>query len=507
MARWKGSSLRPLGIVVVLALSLVGIVLTAVPGSATFAKKYDLVMSSTPSPISVGTSATITATFTNKSLYTIGKVTLAVPSSKYTVTSASTGLSTITGGGSGVSVTGLNLLLNKPYVITMTVAVACDAATGSWGSTARTSIGTSFTLNNPGNSQKTSVTGTCAAPPGPITIDVTDPVTSSPPTEVRFIAGVSPITLYASTPTGTPAPTVTWQYSADAGFASPTNLTTGSSLAFTPAQASDEGYYRAKADNGVGSATFSNVTRLVPSTVALEFSVPPTDAVQTQTITGTPGDETGSAVQVQLKVDGNISTALDGQGVTIAGAGSLTGNTAVLSGGAASFPTLSIATAGDYTLTASVDGGGPSTDGVAVKIGDGILDCGTTTDPVNGVTVERLANVDDPCVKIVYTLERDGNVLAFLKDLTTQTDAQFIVTVDSWDEEAPTVPLDWTQVDTPGPDHDIKWCQTTLPASPAAMLPTGEVTCLMDQSIAVQTSGNIKVSETYYLFGDILYKR
>jgi hypothetical protein len=146
---------------------------------------------------------------------------------------------------------------------------------------------------------------------------------------------------------------------------------------------------------------------------------------------------------------------------------------------------------------------------VAVTIGDGILACNQTTDPVNGVTVERLDNVDtsDPCIKIVYTLQRDGNVLAFLKDLATETDAQFIVTVDSWDEEAPSVPLNWTRVDTPGPDHDIQWCQTTLPASPAQMLPGNEVTCLMDQSAVVQQSGNVKVSETYYLFGDILYKR
>jgi len=29
----------------------------------------------------------------------------------------------------------------------------------------------------------------------------------------------------------------------------------------------------------------------------------------------------------------------------------------------------------------------------------------------------------------------------------------------------------------------------------------------VDQSAAVQANGKVKVSETYYLFGDILYKR
>ena len=91
-------------------------------------------------------------------------------------------------------------------------------------------------------------------------------------------------------------------------------------------------------------------------------------------------------------------------------------------------------------------------------------------------------------------------MLAFLKDLQTETDAQFIVTVDSWDDEEPTAPLTWTQVDTPSPDHDIQWCNG-LPAAGPSILPGSEVTCLLDHQATVQANGKLKVFETYYLFG------
>ena len=73
----------------VVAMALIAVVLIATPGSATFAKKYDLMMTSTPSPVPVGTCAQIKATFTNKSLYSIGSVSLTVPpspSGKYMIT-------------------------------------------------------------------------------------------------------------------------------------------------------------------------------------------------------------------------------------------------------------------------------------------------------------------------------------------------------------------------------------------------------------------------------------
>jgi hypothetical protein len=63
-----------------------------------------------------------------------------------------------------------------------------------------------------------------------------------------------------------------------------------------------------------------------------------------------------------------------------------------------------------------------------------------------------------------------------------------------------------TQVDTPGPGfHDIQWCTGT--SLDPSILPGSEVTCLLDQSAAVQSDGKVKVNETYYLHGDILYKR
>ena len=101
-------------------------------------------------------------------------MTLTVPSTKYTIAPNPTipsGTATITVGMDGrqtLSVTGVNLILNKPYTITMSVSVACDGATGSWESTAKLFGGsTMFTLNNPGNAQKTTVSGSC--PPDSIT--------------------------------------------------------------------------------------------------------------------------------------------------------------------------------------------------------------------------------------------------------------------------------------------------------------------------------------------------
>jgi hypothetical protein len=101
----------------------------------------------------------------------------------------------------------------------------------------------------------------------------------------------------------------------------------------------------------------------------LEFVTAPHDAATDTDITGTNFDPTGDDVQVAFKVNGSISTALDGSTVTISedGPGAISGNTGTLSGGLADFPNLQIDTAGDYNLTATVSGG-PSSDPVAITI-------------------------------------------------------------------------------------------------------------------------------------------
>ena len=127
----------------VVAMAMVAVVLIATPGSATFAKKYDLVMSSTPSPVPVGTIGADQGDVHEQEplLDRLGVADRAIVAVGSTPSRAAHGRV-----GSrdpsrprwqSVSMTGLNLILNKPYTITMTVTVACDAATGSWGSTAK----------------------------------------------------------------------------------------------------------------------------------------------------------------------------------------------------------------------------------------------------------------------------------------------------------------------------------------------------------------------------------
>ena len=152
----------------VVAMALVAVVLIATPGSATFAKKYDLMMSSTPSPVPVGTSRADQGDVHEQEplLDRLGVVDGAVVTvwevHDHRLHAADLGVVTLAPGGQSLSITGVNLILNKPYSITMTVSVTCEAATGSWGSTAKLFGGsTMFTLNNPGNAQKTTVSGAC----------------------------------------------------------------------------------------------------------------------------------------------------------------------------------------------------------------------------------------------------------------------------------------------------------------------------------------------------------
>ncbi len=65
-------------------MALVALTLMAVPGNATFAKKYDLKIlavgsTATPSPAVAGSQTAFTATYTNKSIYKINSTVLTVP--------------------------------------------------------------------------------------------------------------------------------------------------------------------------------------------------------------------------------------------------------------------------------------------------------------------------------------------------------------------------------------------------------------------------------------------
>ena len=161
----------------------------------------------------------------------------------------------------------------------MTVSVACDAATGSWDSTAKLFGGTTpFTLNNP----------TGALPEDYRDRHLHEPSgrrhgRSEPVGQHRYVIGeVRPREDECHVPgvvQREPAPAITWQYSLNGNFPSPTDpapIFTGSSFSLSPAQASDSGFYRAVASNGLGTPSTSTPIQLEPSDLTLAF-VQPTD--------------------------------------------------------------------------------------------------------------------------------------------------------------------------------------------------------------------------------------
>jgi hypothetical protein len=325
------------------------------------------------------------------------RVTAPVAPSQWTITAASinqaasnngtNGSATVTIGAQGKTVDFNNfspVQQNKyiTFLITTTIPSICPQTSytvpsgSGWSIAASTgtpygSAGQPFTLTT-SIGANTTLSQSCNSAPTPITIDAQTPVRATPATSANFLAGSS-LTLYSSGGTGSPDPTITWQYSATSSFpSSPTSKGTGSTLALTNLQAADAGYYRAVASNIEGSST-SNVIQLSQSTVTLEFSNAPSDALVNTAITGT----NGQPVAVQLKVDGSASSAYDGTGVTITATSGGSDASSVLSGktatignnGTATFPALKISQTGTYALTASVNGGGPSTSAVTIAIG------------------------------------------------------------------------------------------------------------------------------------------
>jgi hypothetical protein len=247
--------------------------------------------------------------------------------------------------------------------------------------------------------------------------------------------------------------------------------------------------------------SLSNTTTSLSITCNLSFTTQPSDALK------------NTAVSPAIVVTGSPASLFSGQNVLLAVAGDSptsgtpAGATSVPadSNGVATFSDIAFTQSGDYKVEAT-SGGYSTGSSNTFTISDGILDCGNSTPNVDGVTVTRLenANPNETCQLIPYILTRDGNSVTFLKDLTQQTSAQFIVEIDAWDPEPAQNPVPATQTDTPSPDHDLLWCGGTV-ANPT--LPGSEVTCLVKQSTEIVGGGDMQVTETIYLKGDILYKR
>lgn len=150
-------------VAVMAAIALVAVLLMAVPGNATFAKKYDLSVS--PSSIPAGTTQAFAAKYTNKSIYKIGSTELTVPTGFQLVAATTSRGSIVTPiGSTTVKVKDLNLALGASLTITVTAKAPCGAASGSWSAVTKTGnfSGSTFAYNNASSARAATVTGACS---------------------------------------------------------------------------------------------------------------------------------------------------------------------------------------------------------------------------------------------------------------------------------------------------------------------------------------------------------
>ncbi|MGZ8578222.1 MAG: hypothetical protein ACXWWX_01685 [Actinomycetota bacterium] len=155
--------------IVVLILAVIVLLLTAIPGKATFAKLYTLNVS--PTSVTTSGAREFTLTYYNKSLYKIGSSNLAVPVGLTGVTNVSTtkGTATVVDGGlSGFSIQlrNMSLALFKTAVVKLTATVPCGTASYGWTAVTKSSSSFSgsadFALTSP-SSLTTTASSTCPA--------------------------------------------------------------------------------------------------------------------------------------------------------------------------------------------------------------------------------------------------------------------------------------------------------------------------------------------------------
>ncbi len=140
-----------------------------------------------------------------------------------------------------------------------------------------------------------------------------------------------------------------------------------------------------------------------------------------------------------------------------------------------------------------------------------VIDCGETVTTNNNGDTSQTASVtqtdENGCTAKPYSFTHSGDAVEFLYPAGAAT-SSFTIEVNAFEPEpVPDGPIPMTTIDqnASGPNtHPIKWCLTD---SNGPVLPAGEVTCLVSQSTVTLATNQVQVSETYYLEGDILYKR
>lgn len=509
--------LRTTRLALLAVIALVAITLMAVPGNATFAKKYDLTMS--PPTATAGMPTTFTATYTNKSLYKIGSTDLTAPAG-FTITSASSSKGTSTFTSTKVSVRNLALALNYSFAITVTVNVACGTASpATWSAstwTGTTSLsGSQFFLNNPGTAQKTNVSP-CAQ---------TLTVTKYEDVDVSHGRDAEPglpgwtFDLWAGS-SATGSPLATSGPTGEDGTTTFPGLTPGEYYVCERTQPgwtntdpmSASGCKTATVGNSGGSVVFGNAANatlniLKYNDANLSGSMDPGEApLGGWDFSLHAGDSSaGSVLDTTTTVDGIAS-------FTVAAGGTYTVCETIREGWSNTDPAdgLGCRTVSSTATTsaASIDLEFGNIEGTVKQIG---CDPDNNTAIIPGVTIVRQETVCDP---ISYVLTRTGDSVTFIKNLETQPNATFRVEVNAYDPEPAQNPVPATVVDTPAPPHDIQWCEGTVAnpvLPPLVVQPPGptayEVTCLLTQYTEVAGGGQMQVTETYYLQGDIIWKR
>src|SRR5262245_42112820 len=165
--------------VVVLVAALV-LLISALPGRATFSKQYTLTITPTPpTSVAAGGEHPFAATYKGKSSFGIGSSNLSVPSvfTGVSLVSFVANKGTATVVGNIVQLRGMSLGNNKIATVTLKATVPCTPGTYPWSAITKSSTsfagGADFTMISP-SSLNTSVSGSCA------------------PDSLRFVAGSAP---------------------------------------------------------------------------------------------------------------------------------------------------------------------------------------------------------------------------------------------------------------------------------------------------------------------------